>query len=386
MTTVYLHIGLPKTGTTAIQNFLTDNADALSRRGICFPDVGLRFRHISWRRNAHFLIASYVDRKGKKHPRRPCAEYESTLDQIAALAEQYDTIILSDEAIWENCRKRPDFWPSLKQDFRKRGLALRIIAYLRRQDSFVESLYRQRVKSSWLTADFHGYLQKLRFPLDYYSYISTLAGVFGRENIFVRIYDRERYRKTGGTVFSDFLDIFGLSPADGFESGREIRNTSMQGSLLELRRIVNSLPDIENALILNKSIKTVPAAPGAGLSESVPLFTPEERRAFLDSFAASNERLAREFLNLDDGLLFCGPSEQPPSHSADTNGLLRDTILVYGRSIQISEQKIQWLKGQILELQQQNGQLRKELRELREDVLWYRLKRKIRNLKEKNEK
>jgi hypothetical protein len=74
MTTLYLHIGMPKTGTTAIQNFLTDNAEALKKYGICYPDLGFRYPSIGIPRNAHFLIAPYIDENGKKSPHRPAVE------------------------------------------------------------------------------------------------------------------------------------------------------------------------------------------------------------------------------------------------------------------------------------------------------------------------
>ena len=34
MTTVYLHIGMPKTGTTALQTFLTENREVMTDKAI----------------------------------------------------------------------------------------------------------------------------------------------------------------------------------------------------------------------------------------------------------------------------------------------------------------------------------------------------------------
>jgi len=36
--TIFLHIGMPKTGTTAIQNFLSNNSRILNKNGILFPN------------------------------------------------------------------------------------------------------------------------------------------------------------------------------------------------------------------------------------------------------------------------------------------------------------------------------------------------------------
>ena len=55
MKTVYLHIGMPKTGTTALQMFLPLNEEALSQNGFSYPLMPFEFENIGKRRNAHFL-------------------------------------------------------------------------------------------------------------------------------------------------------------------------------------------------------------------------------------------------------------------------------------------------------------------------------------------
>ena len=39
---IYLHIGMPKTGTTALQNFLRAHSDALSETGVHYMQAGRR--------------------------------------------------------------------------------------------------------------------------------------------------------------------------------------------------------------------------------------------------------------------------------------------------------------------------------------------------------
>lgn len=56
MATVYLHIGTMKTGTSALQRFLSDNREYLKQQGVLYPDLNQgmpeRFRF----RNGHFLV------------------------------------------------------------------------------------------------------------------------------------------------------------------------------------------------------------------------------------------------------------------------------------------------------------------------------------------
>ena len=43
MSTVYIHVGTPKTGTSAIQVFFTKNRKLLKEKGVCYPDLGFDF-------------------------------------------------------------------------------------------------------------------------------------------------------------------------------------------------------------------------------------------------------------------------------------------------------------------------------------------------------
>ena len=399
MTTVYLHIGLPKTGTTAIQNFLTANDAVLKSHGICFPDLGLRYAGIGWRRNAHFLIRAYKNEDGTKDRNRPCAEYDSTLDKIAQLDSNYEKIILTDEAIWRASQSRPDFWARIREDFSKRNMELRIIVYLRRQDEFVQSLYRQKVKSSSTCLPFADYLevlQEINYPLDFLSYLNTLSDVFGKENLIVRIYGDNQYRGKEHTLISDFLDIFGLSIADGFKNKKSVYNPSLDGTYLELRRILNALPVSPiKCGILRKSIgEILRSNPYVTKTDKNTLFQEGKQAEFLEQFAQSNSQAAQEYHsatpaeNTSDSHtttaqdsrdssrvaagLFSDKIENLPVHEVAAEDLLRDVILVYGNAIQ--------------QLEQQNKKLEAKIRELEKDALWFRLKRKLRYILKKLKK
>ena len=66
MPTLYLHIGTPKTGTTALQNFLPANEEVLEQHGICYPDFGFRYTGLGVHRNGHIkmsLVTEFLKRK-----------------------------------------------------------------------------------------------------------------------------------------------------------------------------------------------------------------------------------------------------------------------------------------------------------------------------------
>ena len=237
MKTVFLHIGLPKTGTTALQSFLRANEAALARSGICFPDLGFRYPNILANRNAHFLIASY-DTAPHTASFTPQEEYYTALDRLAALSEEYGKILLSDELIWRICNRHSDFLPTVKQDLASRGMELKVIVYLRRQDEFVQSRYRQRIKTGE-TFSFYEFLDTLRqnkYPLDFYDSLNKISDAIGRDNLIIRIYEKCQYEGFGHTLCSDFLTIFDLSVSDGFTESERTMNRSLSGTYLEIRR------------------------------------------------------------------------------------------------------------------------------------------------------
>ena len=359
MATVYLHIGLPKTGTTALQHFLYNNDKALKEHDICFPDFGLRYPGVGTRKNGRFLIVPGKDANGNPDYSVPAAEYGPTLDKIADLSKTYGRIFLTDEGIWNISRKRSDFWPKLKADLADRGLDLKIIIYLRRQDSFIESLYAQKIKETKNSYTFFEFLESehvSNWPLDYASGLDVLSAVVGKENLIIRLYEKTQYQGAEHTLFSDFLDIFGLSLSDGFTVKKELYHPSLSGTYLELKRLLNVLPkNVKNCPAIQGSISSIQkASPFTNEREKHSFFPPGGARAFLGKFKESNERVAREYLGREDGVLFCEPVAELPEEHISTEEMLRDMIIVSGRSIQI--------------LETENSELQKRLDKLEDEL------------------
>ena len=356
MATVYLHIGHPKTGTTAIQNFLCNNAGALGQHGICFPDFGFRYPKVSFRRNAHFLAAEYDSETHTADFSRPSEDYQKAFEQISELAKTYDRILLSEELLWRIGSNDPDFWTNTKADFDRLGLELKVIAYLRRQDLFVQSRYRQRIKTGE-TFSFYEFLNTIAstaYPLDFYTAAEKICSVVGKENLIIRIYEKGQFQGAEHTLLSDFLDIFGLSITDGFHSEDKAYNLSYEGTYLEMKRFLNALPEpVKKASVLSGSFREIhDSVPYAlGVADRRSLFAPGEQEAFLAQYLPSNERLAREYLGREDGILFYDPFEELPQEKPDLEELLRDTILVYGRAIQKLDRSAESMERQAQRLE-----------------------------------
>lgn len=363
MATIYLHIGMPKTGTTSIQKFLSDNEKVLEQHGICFPDFGLRYSRVGERRNGHFLSKIKISNSGDFMENAAYANYQTVLTQLSKLSQSYDRIILSDEGLWRNKGDSPAFWKKFKGDLGEKGLSLRVLVYLRRQDNFVQSIYRQKIKRFKTNLSFHSFLEDFNevYPLDYYSYMNMLSDCIGRENLIIRVYEKEQYQGEAHDLFSDYLNIFDLSLSDGFEIKEQACNLSLDDTRLELRRALSPLPKPYKDKVLMNALYSFPEdEPSPEGSIKTSFFKPGEQSAYLNNFSESNARLAKEFLGREDGALFySNKGMDDPEYSVDTEALIAETIFLYGRSVQLLEE---------------------EVKALREDVLFYRLKRKLRHI------
>lgn len=397
MPTIYLHIGTPKTGTTALQNFLPVNEEILEKNGICYPDLEFRYPGVGMYRNAHFLVTTnHRDEEGNRILEEEQRDYEEGLQKLKLLGEKFSKIILSDEGVWrQSIYDRTDFWEKLKTDFTELGFDVKIIVYFRRQDLFVQSHWAQKVKEG-ARYDFHEYLSLplcTEYPLDYYQYMDMLAKIFGKEALIIRVFERKQFGGENHTIQEDFLEIFGLKMSDGFILEKSVYNTSLQGNYLEIKRVLNSLPEFKSNRHL--LISTMKAIQDEELFEhnmrKYTFFASGEQKKFMEQFDEANSKLAREFLNRKDGKLFYDEIKEEPEYKVDSKQLLFDTIVVYGRMVDILNEKCEENRRKNEELskkleelkdssRQKDAELKKMIRQLEETSLWFRLRRKWRHI------
>lgn len=378
MSTVYLHIGTPKTGTTSIQRLLAQNRKVLEAHQIAFPDYGFRYKDALEIRNGHFLVrmGKQADESGNvfQHAR----DYEKGLAFLEKTAQQFDKIILTDEKIWNGSRQIADFWPMLKKDLDERNISLRIIVYLRRQDLLVQSLYAHNIRRSNISCSFSEYLEEAlarenAFCLDYNAGLQELFALFGRESLLVRIYEESQFRGTEGNLFSDFLDIFGLQMSDGFQMEQTQYNVRMTKSHLELRRILNHIP----LPVGYEPLRSLWAVQNIHLpedsDEKYSLFEPEAQRRFLERYEEGNHCLARTYFGYEDGVLFKEPMQEDPQFHVGDHELLTHTVLAYGKALNTLAKNNEELRKELEKLQN-------EVQSIRRNTIWKRLKRKAGSL------
>ena len=198
--TLFLHIGRPKTGSTALQHFLVNNRARLQEKGVLYPHSG---RH---QRASHLFAYAYIP-----DMRRAAGlgeiDPETLWRDLAAEVAQTDSsrVILSSENFWF---VDPHELPGeLSLDYK-----VKVIVYIRRQDNVIASSFCEEVKREQidLDADIESYaLYKPRLQLlDYYRMLSGWGRCFGSDNLHVRIYET-----VAGNIQEDFCRILDIEPA-----------------------------------------------------------------------------------------------------------------------------------------------------------------------------
>ncbi|MCS7231531.1 MAG: hypothetical protein RMJ67_05295 [Elusimicrobiota bacterium] len=294
---VYLHIGLSKTGTSAIQNFLYKSKKTLIKKyKILYPDTGILapdgiFAH----HGIAFSIYKPEEAKGLK-----VTEFETIKECLLkeSIAKKSKICIISSEAFM-HFRDKHCF--EILKILLEQFLEKCIIVYLRRQDLWHESSYSQVVKDFGirLTCSFKESTQHsltLNWLLNYNSLLSRWQQAFPESKIIPRIYDRKLF--PDGNVILDFLSILGIEMPEARDYKVETNPSLSHLSILVMRKINEkfNLTREEHGKCIQYLFKL-------DREEGSPIrsfFTLPERIEFLEHFRESNERLFREWFGTEN--------------------------------------------------------------------------------------
>jgi hypothetical protein len=324
--TLYLHIGLHKTGTSAIQNVCMANQDRLARAGILFPSAG--FKRVLKREpsatRGHSGLVKFL-----KRPDRIPARHEAEALFREMNAAGNATLILSSEVF-----SAPQNQASVAgvEWFRNQGFDVRVIAFLRRQDKHLDSLYRERLKSDEPSGGEIRSIDEFWSAegdawLNYRARIGPWVEVVGRENAIVRSYDDAQ---ASGGVIRDFMRVVGIDESVmDLSRASEIHNPSIPSSATDFLRAYNA--------VIGERFPRRAAVISAitrmdFFNHSGGVITPELWTELRTTYGKQIEELRREWvsgpsalLSFETGMPSAPTSEQAISY-ADSETLLRGLI------------------------------------------------------------
>jgi hypothetical protein len=301
---IIIHIGMNKTGTSALQSYLYSNRKELAKNGILYPKTGLvDSAHYSLSASLGFANPS-VNESWVKDKNKLFKSFRSELNG------NIHTVVFSSEDLLLN---KPV--AEVKQFFK--GYDVKVVVYLRRHDHWWLSAYTQAVKMKrsppWNIGPV-GFINFNRRRNKHYGkyrhLVERWVAAFGKENIIVRPYEKEQNQPY---LASDFLTAIGQQSL--VEKLPVMDNRDNMGLPLQAIQYLDIFQRVEaddqtHAVLLSYA-KTLGSGESSRLST---LLKPEFRRQLIEQNQADYEYIAKEYMGRENGALFLEPMPEVDSN------------------------------------------------------------------------
>lgn len=285
-----LHIGMGKTGTTALQEAFWQNRRILAKAGITYPDIGVVA-------GAHHKISPY-EPKVLAQEGWEFMKPEDWAPQLARSGKR--RILMSSELIaWSPQEVASKFCAALKEFF-----DLKICLYLRRQDNIVMSSFNQGIKAGYQRRPLGEALSVIIQSYDFSRTIQIWEKAAGRQNMIIRPYERSQFPQ--GDLISDFVNgVLGIEvPGEFVRPKKPNTNPRFAPAALEYKRLINCIsPDNQSSGVYRDALISYSQGLDAGSTavfQEQGLLSKEQRRQILNHFAGANAEIARKFLGRDE--------------------------------------------------------------------------------------
>ncbi|MAU61265.1 MAG: hypothetical protein CMI62_17115 [Parvibaculum sp.] len=317
---LYLHIGPPKTGTSALQWFLRKQRDCLLQSGILYPEDDAH--NWSSHRRLGFALRQKRDPKNGDIP-----DFATTLRHIREQIDrsQADTVILSSEEFFVLRPESVDRLIGAFSDFRTCA-----IFYARRQDDAYVSSFTQRIKvpRRRLVDSIHSCLDhppRMSRGLDYNQRARIWAKYLGKDRIIPRLYDEV------DDVRTDFMKLTGNDKLVELAETTEPESSNRSPTLEAIEHIRAFKIAIDNSRLYAPASRTLIDHFSCGQKPGALLST-DDRRRILEYFRTSNEKFFSDFLGVenrfDPALLLSGPkAERVLVDTSNTVELVEELLL-----------------------------------------------------------
>jgi hypothetical protein len=283
---VILHLGRPKTGTTAIQAFLRLNKSLLEDNDIHY--VG----------NLAPLAAPFPDYARKIQATSP-EEYQLSIRKLqnAIAARRQSTLIYSNEIHYWSHKVLRAYKAAVG------ALSLTVVIYLRRQDEDLQAQYMQRVvdpdvRETRFIDDIEKHsLNLLQLLTDYDS-------IFGRYKLVPRIYAKSSF--CNANIFDDFFSATSLPfPETAIFPDSSTSNISRGRLYIEILRLANQRrPPETHAENMSRIDQYLGDEAFKSNSSEYNFLSRAEQDAIMQEYAEINSQVARKYFGRNDGLLF----------------------------------------------------------------------------------
>jgi hypothetical protein len=281
---LFLHIGTHKTGSTSLQNRLHTSREALLKHGILYPETGLSgtaHHELAWKAGlgARDWDPDYLSRSFRA---------------IATEAEQLgvDTVVLSSEE-FSSVRKVKAF-QELSELF-----DVRVVAYLRKQDRYLESTYNQHVRM--YDKRFSGSVYQFALAFNFYDRFNYRRlfkhweSFFGEDKIIVRPYGTELVERDTCIDFVRLINDAAIADISANPKKGDSDNISLPASAMPYLALFNrqQLTFEQHVKVTELLAKKIEPIKGGRLLRY------DDAEQFYSRFRRSNRYISEHYLGLD---------------------------------------------------------------------------------------
>jgi len=321
MTTLIIHNGDAKTGTSYIQNFLDVNRSILfSEHQTLYPNFNAEDLS-KGRCHNHALWYNRV----KQNPQ----QFADDLNKLSKFVQSNDVknVIISNEAWF---LQKADIEVLLNLSKGPEPFQLKTISYLRRVDFWFESAWKQ-----WGIKQFDSCDEFSELPLiqerfkGILNHLEDWAQALGYENVIVRPYEKQQL--THGLVH-DFITALGMdhdaTQWNPTEATNLAANTGFNRDVLEMLHYCRNLfTDIhDNRLfdlfsdLLTENFQKKPF-------EDYALVSPQQRLNMINNNLPYEKQIAEKFMGRENGTVFHDPLPNPNEPWQPYEGLTLEKAL-----------------------------------------------------------
>ena len=264
MPKLIIHIGSQKTGSTSIQTFLTQQSDKMEQAGLRYVKAGrgpAAHNKLAFKRNTdQFPVLM----------KRLVAEVEDAPDMTHVVSAE---MLFTPQMAGAMAEHLPD---DLRKD-------TKVIAYIRRQDKFLEAMYKQVVKTGRFKGTAQQYAQKRERAIFYSKVLDSWAEHFGMENMLVQPYERKNFRD--GDVILDMAAHLGMTNVTREDLPEKFSNITLSREVSEMLGIISNSTDINIAELIRVIIRNN----SEGAFHSGDSYSPLERKEIVDKYIDDND-------------------------------------------------------------------------------------------------
>lgn len=280
---IIFHIGMPKTGTTSLQNYMLTNKKYLMSKGFIYEPEVFSNPQKTWGVYDHnYFIRSIVN--------NPNESISKLLYRLKLYADKFNYYIISSEAAINSLTEKyiKFLYDNLK------GYDIEIVLYIRRQDDLIESFYKTCVKCGMcFSID-----EALKICNPYYDAIVDRWQQ--NKNIKIHVVKYEANK----TILK-FFDIYGVK-INNYNAYND--NISVSTNHVELLYLITKNTDIK-FYFLEPALQLF--MQGLQVPRSYRIFSLDERKAIMKKYEDSNIAISKKF--------FDGKPLFEPLPTTDTN-------------------------------------------------------------------